>query len=259
MTMMRKSTFTICWNTGMMMTRPGPFTRQNRPSMNTTPRSYSRSTRNALASNASTSAATMRNTSEMPITPPRSVDRLHPQEQSFDGGHPHSLPLLQRPAGIGSPDFAMHADRTAGGKILQHGADAAYHLFPAAHYRPPPRLDSKPDHADEKQRAHERESRDHRNGNAVARRLGLEQHHRADDEGRETTNAERAEARQQCLADHEGDTDDDEAETGVIDGQHLKGKPRQQQADGAAHPRQHHAGACELVDQTIAAHQHPHI
>ena len=45
-TTVRRSTRTICWMAGTMMTSPGPFTRQKRPSRNTTPRSYSRSTRN---------------------------------------------------------------------------------------------------------------------------------------------------------------------------------------------------------------------
>jgi len=46
----RRSTRTICCSPGITSTRPGPLTFQYRPSWNTTPRSYSRSTRNADAS-----------------------------------------------------------------------------------------------------------------------------------------------------------------------------------------------------------------
>src|SRR5258706_9974586 len=45
-TTVRSSTFTICCTTGKITTSPGPFTFQKRPSMNTTPRSYSRRMRN---------------------------------------------------------------------------------------------------------------------------------------------------------------------------------------------------------------------
>src|SRR5450756_2513989 len=45
MTTVRKPTLTICWMPGIISTNPGPFTFQNRPSINTTPRSYSRSMR----------------------------------------------------------------------------------------------------------------------------------------------------------------------------------------------------------------------
>ena len=48
MTMVRSSTRTICCTIGISRISPGPFTFQNRPSWNTTPRSYSRSTLTAL-------------------------------------------------------------------------------------------------------------------------------------------------------------------------------------------------------------------
>ncbi|MCY1212827.1 hypothetical protein D9M72_245760 [compost metagenome] len=60
-TTVRRSTLTICCTAGISSTRPGPLTRQKRPSMNTTPRSYSRSTRNEVI----TSSASRK------ITPPK--------------------------------------------------------------------------------------------------------------------------------------------------------------------------------------------
>ena len=45
----RMSTLTICWTAGMRSTRPGPLTFQKRPSMKTTPRSYSRRIRTDAA------------------------------------------------------------------------------------------------------------------------------------------------------------------------------------------------------------------
>ncbi|MDR9339550.1 hypothetical protein FEO97_05455 [Burkholderia multivorans] len=44
-TTVRRSIRTTCWTIGMISTSPGPLTFQNRPSMNTTPRSYSRKMR----------------------------------------------------------------------------------------------------------------------------------------------------------------------------------------------------------------------
>ena len=52
-----RSTFTICCTTGMMMMRPGPLTPEKRPSVNTTPRSYSRRMRMAEARNMMMSTA----------------------------------------------------------------------------------------------------------------------------------------------------------------------------------------------------------
>ncbi len=48
--MVRRSMRTICWIAGITSTSPGPLTFQNRPSWNTTPRSYSRRMRSALNS-----------------------------------------------------------------------------------------------------------------------------------------------------------------------------------------------------------------
>ena len=50
----RRSTLTICWIPRTTSTSPGPLTFQNRPSMKTTPRSYSRKTRRHERTNAPT-------------------------------------------------------------------------------------------------------------------------------------------------------------------------------------------------------------
>ena len=53
-TMVRRSTRDICWMIGITITRPGPFTPVNRPSVKTTPRSYSLRILIALTSSAMT-------------------------------------------------------------------------------------------------------------------------------------------------------------------------------------------------------------
>ena len=50
----RRSTFTICCTNGMRMMRPGPFTPVKRPSVKTTPRSYSLKMRIAAERNMTT-------------------------------------------------------------------------------------------------------------------------------------------------------------------------------------------------------------
>ena len=52
-TTMRRSTRTICCTPGISTTSPGPLTRQKRPSVKTTARSYSRRMRKADAANTS--------------------------------------------------------------------------------------------------------------------------------------------------------------------------------------------------------------
>src|SRR5512135_2479737 len=59
-TTVRRSTRTACWMIGTMMTSPGPLTCQKRPSVNTTPRSYSRKMRMALSRNRTASATSMK-------------------------------------------------------------------------------------------------------------------------------------------------------------------------------------------------------
>jgi hypothetical protein len=54
-----RSTFTICCTTGIRMMNPGPFTPVKRPSVNTTPRSYSRRMRTAEDRNRTTTTTSV--------------------------------------------------------------------------------------------------------------------------------------------------------------------------------------------------------
>ena len=92
-TTMRRSTRTICWMTGIRITRPGPLTFQKRPSLNTTPRSYSRRIFASTRARTATSSGERR-----PPTPRRACRSprwsyrrgvgLHVEDQAVDGRRP---------------------------------------------------------------------------------------------------------------------------------------------------------------------------
>src|SRR5512143_33747 len=105
-TTVRRSTRTICWMPGMMSTSPGPFTFQKRPSMNTTPRSYSRRMRRLDAS-----STTTRNRMVIPLNSNMIVllVRFHIEDQVVPGAHPHRVAALQGHAAAHPPLLAVDA------------------------------------------------------------------------------------------------------------------------------------------------------
>src|SRR3972149_8807396 len=151
-TMMRRSTFTIACTPGMMMIRPGPLTFQKRPSMNTTPRSYSRRIRNDA--NTSTTITTGIKLHEMnPISITLRVIRLHRQNQALDSDDLHFLSALERRARARLPFLTVHAHASRALEILQRLAERADHFFLSADHASFARLQCHEDHADEKCRA----------------------------------------------------------------------------------------------------------
>src|SRR5512139_1730004 len=105
-TTVRRSTRTICWIPGMMITSPGPFTFQKRPSMNTTPRSYSRRMRRLEAS-----SATMTNAMVNPLNSNMIVllVRFHLEDEVVAGAHPYPAAPLQWHAAAHPPLLAVNA------------------------------------------------------------------------------------------------------------------------------------------------------
>src|SRR3989338_2678103 len=257
-TMMRRSTFTISCTPGMMTIRPGPLTFQKRPSMKTTPRSYSRRIRNA--ENTSTTITTGTKLHEInPISITLRVILLHRQNQPLDSDDLHFLSALERRAGTRLPLLAVHAHASRTLEILQRLANRADHLLLPADHAALTRLQRHKDHADEKRRAQRRHRRDQRPGNGVTLDIGIHENDRAHDKRDHAADPERAEARHEGLGHHEDDAEQDQAKARKIDGQHLKCIQREQQADAANHARQHIAGIPQFEEQSVDAEQHQEI
>ena len=120
----RSVTFTIFSNIGMRRMSPGPRTPTNRPSRNTTPRSYSLRTLTLLP----TMKMTRRITTDSPIcilSPFGSNSRraagysghlsylFHLERHSFDCDHPDALSLRDLRVGKGGPVRAGHENPAA--------------------------------------------------------------------------------------------------------------------------------------------------
>src|SRR5690606_31660328 len=159
---------------GMMITSPGPFTRQKRPSMNTTPRSYSRRMR--MAENSSrTMTATMKPVGAKPISGTLLFVWFDCQGQSFHPDDPDFLSLGEGHARMGAPALAEHAHRPALGERFERLAGRADHLFLPADHRAPARLERQHDHAEEHRGREQRHRDDQLPGDIVSRHLGVEQ------------------------------------------------------------------------------------
>src|SRR5689334_4847176 len=112
-TIVRRSTRTACCSTGQTTIRPGPFTRQKRPSWNTTERSYSRMMRNDQNT-------TIRTTTRMTVPKLRAniffqapclAARLgnDVELQAFDARDANALARLERRRAADAPGLAVHA------------------------------------------------------------------------------------------------------------------------------------------------------
>src|SRR5512139_1042229 len=229
-TTVRRSTRTICWIPGMMITSPGPFTFQKRPSMNTTPRSYSRRMRRLEAS-----SATMTNAMVNPLNSNMVILLvwLDIEHEIVAGAHPHPAAALQRRAAAHPPLLAVDVGPALVFHVFQDFAGCADHFLGAGHHRPPARAQRQAGDEEAEQRARHRHRDDQRPRQAVAGQVGVDQHHRADHEGGDAAQAECAEARDEGLGDHQG--------------------------DAADHAGEQHAGIGEFVDQPVDAEQHQEV
>src|SRR5690606_31825939 len=154
-TIVRRSTRTICWIPGTTMTMPGPLTFQNRPSRKITPRSYSRRILIALKRSSSTIARRMIGNSSPnmrfpfllresfghpgPSSGQRGaaggltwIERLDVQQQPVDASDPHALPLLHRHGRACPPALAVDADGALADELLERDRLRARHLPAAA-------------------------------------------------------------------------------------------------------------------------------
>src|SRR3972149_2023677 len=171
-TMMRRSTFTIACTPGMMTIRPGPLTFQKRPSMNTTPRSYSRRIRNDAKT--STTITTGIKLHEMnPISITLRVIRFHRQNQALDSDDLHFLSALERRARARLPFLTVHAHASRALEILQRLAERADHFFLSAHHASFARLERHDHHTDEKRGTQRRHRGDQRQGDGVTLDIGI--------------------------------------------------------------------------------------
>src|SRR3989344_1558080 len=111
---------------GMMTIRPGPLTFQKRPSMNTTPRSYSRRMRKAENSSMAMTIRTKPDEINSILTF-LLVIRLNLQYQSIDSDDLDLLPARERHARTRLPFFAVHAYAPLAFKVFQHFTHGVQH------------------------------------------------------------------------------------------------------------------------------------
>ena len=196
------------------MTRPGPLTRQKRPSWNTTPRSYSRRMRSELATSSASSDEDDRGRWESSRDSLRCVrfgDRAHLQRQAVDARDAHALagaaaaagganlPALALDLGPAFPAGAL--DHLAGAPIMRWaplttGRRRAFAAMPAT-----PMTNAAETSVT---------ARDQRQRNAEARHVAVDQQQRAEGEGGDAADAQRAVARHEGLGDEEGDAQQDQ-------------------------------------------------
>ena len=264
-TTMRRSMRTICWMPGIRITRPGPLTRQKRPSWNTTPRSYSRRMRSELATSSSQqdqhdgNADARRDHREAPCVGRGFGGRADFERQAVDAGHAHALAGLQRLARRArcqrSPSTAAQPSPPPN-SITSPAAPSRRRR--AADHRPPARLGRHADDADDERGRDQRQRADQRQRDAEARRVAVDQQQRAEREGRDAAEPERAVARHEGLGDEEGDAQQDQRQAGVVDRQHLQPPQREQQAHAADHAGRDEARVHELEQQAVDADHHQH-
>ena len=228
---MRRSMRTICWMPGIRITRPGPLTRQKRPSWNTTPRWYSRRMRSELASTRTQQDQDRR----MPIGMQSSRALLPSVAASAIGltssVRPSTRVMRTRwPARSGcaartrqrSPSTAAHPSPPP--NSMTSPTAPIMRCVPLTH-RPPPRLRRHAGDADDERGRDERHAGDQRRRNAEARHVAVDQQQRAERERRHAADAERAVAGHEGLGDEEADAQQDQRQAGVVDRQHLQ-RPR---------------------------------
>src|SRR5580693_10027019 len=267
-TITRRSTRTICWMNGTRRKRPGPLVPVKRPSVKTTPRSYSRRMRMEDQRKISAKTAMkmiggknnmvlllvrlMRRPIEVYASRSEPLDAKHKAvaTENFDVGADG-----ERRIGARQPDFAFdpHPTRVAlPGHRLAGGADQR---FAAGHHRPPARA--------QQHRQRQEEERCTENGGADHDRIGQRQarhprgkhHQRADDESRNAADADGTEGADMGFGDHQADADKDQSRTGVIDRKQRQRIKRDEKTDGADEARRDGAWIEEFKDQPVDADQ----
>ena len=97
---------------------------------------------------------------------------------------------------------------------------------------------------------------DHAVGEGKARRARGEHHQRADDEGGDAADAERAEGADMGLGDHQRDAEEHQRRAGVVDRQKRERVERDEETDGADQARRDGARIEEFEDQPVDADEH---
>src|SRR5215475_3299044 len=259
--MVRKSTRTICWIPGTIRNMPGPLTRQKRPSRKTTARSYSRRILIEETSRMISAKITM---VPNPIPKPmagslflrRTLERRDGEHETAAASDAYVLSAPERHGALDAPLLAMDARPALALRVVEHDADAADQLLVAADDGAPPRPKREAADEDDEHRGDGREPSDQPERNAESRHVGVDQHHRADDEGDHPAHAERAVARQEGLGDEEGQPEQHEREACVVDGQHVEREQAEEEAYRAGHARQHEARVRELEEQPVDTEHH---
>src|SRR5262245_42340120 len=121
---------------GTISTSPGPFTRQKRPSRNTTPRSYSRNIR----TDATTSTAIISSNRPNPIPIPialsplaRVVERCHRKDEAVASRDAHGLAANERHRALHAPALAMDARPAFVREVVEQHAGAPDQLLAPSH------------------------------------------------------------------------------------------------------------------------------
>src|SRR6185437_6561624 len=260
-TTVRSSTRTICWMPGIRTTRPGPLTFQKRPSWNTTPRWYSRSTRSDDVASSTSRKMTINGPISAIYAPSRLVSRssddcsLHvgvgcnERHERFHADDANLLPAREPRRGAYLPRLAANVRPARFACIFQHFAVRAYQRADAADDRRPARAHGHADDRDDEGGGHEREQRDQRARNAETGNVGIDQHQRADHEGGHPAEAERAVRRHEDFGHHE-------REARIIDRKQVQRVEPEQQRHRARHAGKHETRMAELEDQPVNTEQH---
>src|SRR5450432_3621184 len=212
---------------GTRITSPGPFTRQNRPSWNTTPRWYSRRTRSDDAASSTNRIRTIKGKANAISFSFRSGHTWH---HAVDFDHKNPLPARQVTRGSNLPRLATNVRPADLPKDFQHLAVGPNHGRQAAHDRRPARLQRHPHHEENECRGDNCEERDQRPRNAETAGASVDQHQGANDKSDYPAYAERTVGRYKHFGNDETDAEDDQCEARVVHRKQVKRISRQQQA-----------------------------
>src|SRR5450432_2599995 len=198
---------------GTRITSPGPFTRQNRPSWNTTPRWYSRRTRSDDAASSTNRIRTIKGKANAISFSFRSGHTWH---HAVDIDDKNPLPARQVTRGSNLPRLATNVRPAELPGDLQQFAVGSNHGRQSAHDRRPARLQSHSHHEKKERGADEREERDKRPRNAETAGLSVDQHQRARSESDHSAYTKRTVGRHKRLGNNETDAKHDQCKARVV-------------------------------------------
>ena len=115
-------------------------------------------------------------------------------------------------------------------EIVEHEPGGADQLLAAGDDGAAARLERGARDEEDEERRHQGHAGDQGVRNAEGGHVGVDQQHGADDERDDAADAERAEARDERLGDHERDAEQKQREPGVVDRQHVQREEPEQQA-----------------------------